>query len=542
MGSCNNDRLVTDSAEDGILKPSNNVTVNIEVAGLDGPSTKAIKQDWAPGDLVKIWFNYTTASQLPQLILTRNDANDGWNASELSLETVSGLQQSGGKFCVLYEASNSLFNTNYNPSEFSKNNIEEPGKTKLAQVWLYHTPMVCIANDVEYTFDGKTLSAVIAGWEFATQLQVVVTGIDKEDAEDYAMAVFGASGSKEGNVIGAMVHTSENKLETTSSSFSWVGGVPNADGVAFSFAYLSTTRYGTPEKISLYNTTTGVEKVLFVGSADLTTMYNHCKGIKVSVDKFSVPGALPGKFSVSATKKVQFSKGNLVATIDASGTPTAWKFATNQYDCLGEGGANKTIGSLGGAVDLFGWSTDAAYNNWGIHTKESATTNVTTGTFKDWGKNIGDGNTWRTLSTAEWQYLFDTRTASTVNGTANARYAKATVVSKTGIILLPDTYTHPEGVTLLTNINTANATFSGNTYDSANWAKMESAGAVFLPAAGNRAGSNLNSVNESGSYWSSSKNDDSSARFLSFNSSEASANKNGQRFGGYSVRLVTDVK
>ena len=100
MGSCNNDRLVTDSAEDGILKSSNNVTGNIEVAGLDGPSTKAIKQDWAPGDLVKIWFNYTTASQLPQLILTRNDANDGWNASELSLETVSGLQQSGGKFCV----------------------------------------------------------------------------------------------------------------------------------------------------------------------------------------------------------------------------------------------------------------------------------------------------------------------------------------------------------------------------------------------------------------------------------------------------------
>ncbi len=36
-------------------------------------------------------------------------------------------------------------------------------------------------------------------------------------------------------------------------------------------------------------------------------------------------------FSVSATKKVYFSQGNLVATIDATGAPTAWKFATNQY-------------------------------------------------------------------------------------------------------------------------------------------------------------------------------------------------------------------
>ena len=56
--------------------------------------------------------------------------------------------------------------------------------------------------------------------------------------------------------------------------------------------------------------------------------------------------ALPGEFSVSGTKKVHFSQGNLVATIDATGAPTAWKLAANQYDYLGEGGANKTIGHL----------------------------------------------------------------------------------------------------------------------------------------------------------------------------------------------------
>ncbi|MBQ0128155.1 MAG: hypothetical protein KBS80_09280, partial [Bacteroidales bacterium] len=83
----------------------------------------------------------------------------------------------------------------------------------------------------------------------------------------------------------------------------------------------------------------------------------------------SPEGALSGKFSVGAGKQVQFSKGNLVATIDAAGTPTAWKFAANQYDCLGEGGANKTIGTAAGDVDLFGWSTAAT--TYGISTSTS---------------------------------------------------------------------------------------------------------------------------------------------------------------------------
>ena len=117
-------------------------------------------------------------------------------------------------------------------------------------------------------------------------------------------------------------------------------------------------------------------------------------------------GALPGEFSISAAKKVHFSQGNLVATIDASGVPVAWKFATKQHDYLGECGANGTIGTAAGDVDLFCWSTDATSNNWGIYTMTEITEGVTDGNFNDWGKNIGNGNVWRTLSTEEWQYLF----------------------------------------------------------------------------------------------------------------------------------------
>ena len=120
---------------------------------------------------------------------------------------------------------------------------------------------------------------------------------------------------------------------------------------------------------------------------------------------------LPGGFSVNANgKKVHFSKGNLVAEINAIGNPTDWKFSANQYDYLGEGGANETIGAAAGDVDLFGWSTPSTL--FGINTSKYDLFNSKddasySGDFRDWGENIGDGNTWRTLTTGEWQYLFN---------------------------------------------------------------------------------------------------------------------------------------
>ena len=263
-------------------------------------------------------------------------------------------------------------------------------------------------------------------------------------------------------------------------------------------------------------------------------------------------GALPGVFTVSAGPdgiagtdddvKVYFSQGNLVATIDASGNPTAWKFAAKQYDRLGEGGANKTIGTTAGDVDLFGWSTDASSNNWGIHRKTSHISGVTTGSFNDWGKAIEDGNIWRTLSKDEWTYLFNTRTASTVSGTDNARYAKATVNSKAGIILFPDTYVHPSGAADFTKINNpTDAAFVANSFELPDWAKMEFAGAVFLPAtAGSREGSTVYS-DFSCSYWSSSPaTQEKSATRMDFNVDIVRLIGD-FRYMGHFVRLVTDV-
>ena len=255
--------------------------------------------------------------------------------------------------------------------------------------------------------------------------------------------------------------------------------------------------------------------------------------------------SLPGKFTVSEGKQVSFSRGNLTATIDASGTPTAWRFAENQYDYMGEGGANKTIGKVAGDIDLFGWSTSAT--TYGISTSTESLDY--SGDFVDWGTAIDNKGTWRTLSVDEWLYLFNTRDASTVSGKTNARYAMATVKGNNGIILLPDIYDHPSDVAELKNINKEGAEFTDNSYDISAWQAIESAGAVFIPAAGRRAGYIVQDVGGYGTYWSSSIYVDEEvsdylvlASYVYFHKNVFEPGMTSKCCYGYSVRLVTNVK
>ena len=171
------------------------------------------------------------------------------------------------------------------------------------------------------------------------------------------------------------------------------------------------------------------------------------------------------------------------------------------------------------------------------------------GDFVDWGTAIDNKGTWRTLTVDEWMCLFNTRDASTVNGKINARYAKATVKGNNGIILLPDIYDHPSGIAELKNINTENAEYMDNSYDLSAWQAIESAGAVFLPAAGRRNGYNVQDVGEYGTYWSSPIYVDEEESDYLFLASCVYFPKNAFVPGipskccfGYSVRLVTDVK
>ena len=259
------------------------------------------------------------------------------------------------------------------------------------------------------------------------------------------------------------------------------------------------------------------------GGETVTATYSGEKKVKSvkAVKKAPKPDLLSSVFSISSTKKVKFSKGNL------SYASSKWSFFDNQYDYYTSYSAD--------AWDKFGWSTSAT--TYGMNT--STNDNNYSGDFVDWGATMGTG--WFTLTKDEWTYLLNTRSASTVGGTANGRYAKAEVNDVMGVILFPDTYTHPEGVTVPTGVNaTDNTGWNGNSYTAADWTKMESAGCVFLPAAGGRDGSTVNLPGWYGYYWSATPSGAGYAYYVSLTSSSLQLYSY-DRYNGYSVRLVREV-
>ena len=258
------------------------------------------------------------------------------------------------------------------------------------------------------------------------------------------------------------------------------------------------------------------------------------------------PSAGIGVFSVSADKQVSFSKGNLQYT---QSTDT-WSFASAQWEMIGTdnvtGGdvtSDPTSGdykegtALADKVDLFGWSTSST--NFGVSTSTDWV-NDYLGSFVDWGTNkIGNDapNAWHTLSYDEWEYLLNNRpNASSLKGVAQ-------VNGVNGLILLPDSWTCPAGVTLKSGFHSewgVEYYAAYQTFTAAEWSKIEAAGAVFLPAAGYRFGSNVYYVQGYGYYWSATENNSYDANYLYFTSDGADVDDS-RRDLGRSVRLVKDL-
>ena len=255
-----------------------------------------------------------------------------------------------------------------------------------------------------------------------------------------------------------------------------------------------------------------------------------------------------GVFSVSADKQVTFSPGNLQYTHSTN----TWSFASAQYECLGtknvidgweeddyddEYGYSNSGTRLADKVDLFGWSTSTT--NFGVSTSTSSSDY--NGSFVDWGKNRIDKNapnTWRTLTKDEWHYLLYNRT------NADDLCGIASVEGVNGLIFLPDNWTCPAGVTFMPGFYGdagAQHYYSYQYIPIDKWAKFEAAGAVFLPSAGYRNGTDVSEVRYGGIYWSSSEDSSVWARYVSFDSEHASMAAS-DRFYGRSVRLVKDIQ
>lgn len=255
-------------------------------------------------------------------------------------------------------------------------------------------------------------------------------------------------------------------------------------------------------------------------------------------------GALKGKFSVSADKAVRFSQGNLQCYLDY---PRVWFFAEKQTDFIGQVAVNDTI-------DLFGWSGKGVFRDPIYGADFNGATQYYNGDFVDWGNNvIGDApaGTWHTPSSEEWYYLLCKRP------NAATLFALATVDTVHGLIILPDDWTTPDGLTFTPStekglqpseqnyISKTEDGYSHNIYTTEQWQALEQAGAVFLPAAGDRYMS-VSSVNVYGNYWASTPiytaDNAGGINFCgSAWGSNVSAAGGGARSYGHSVRLVKDI-
>ena len=258
-------------------------------------------------------------------------------------------------------------------------------------------------------------------------------------------------------------------------------------------------------------------------------------------------GGINGLFSVSATKKVYFSKGNLQATYKNSSW--TWSFADHQYDAFGEAGANTLINGDGtvsadGSVDLFGWvGENSAFTGmaaFGISNNDtnSAYGNTNGEALKnDWGTNaISNGGNvanygWRTLTNDEWNYVLTTRAG------ADSKKGAATVNNVAGWILLPDAWTLPAGASFTAGKGSG---FTTNSYTAEQWAVMESAGAVFLPVTGTRHGSTVQYSTTQGCYWSVTSKSVTEAYIAVFTASLSKCGDMGRGFGCSAVRLAKD--
>ena len=271
-------------------------------------------------------------------------------------------------------------------------------------------------------------------------------------------------------------------------------------------------------------------------------------------------GTLKGIFSISETRKVRFSQGNL----QYQASTNTWRFAEHQHDFVGDAIAGSVyVGevksnnayiadSYTGWIDLFGWGTWS-----GMPNQMKPTQTEKYHWLYEW---IGDAyfhgtiansadNDWFTVSQEQMNCLLNTRNTTTINNVENARYSLAIINTDDapvkGVILFPDSYVggNPEGVVWNT-INHVNSTYAqGTQCTTAGWNALNAYGCVFLPAVGGRDGTSVGNAGERGWYASSTVTPDISgdSEYALYFYSGCIYIASSKKWGGNAVRLIHDL-
>ncbi len=318
----------------------------------------------------------------------------------------------------------------------------------------------------------------------------------------------------------------------------------NVSGLTVDIYVFNSSSSNNRRTVHLYHKT---------GTSSVNIVSNKMYGIgEVDIESYTQVPDVPypnlgsGEFSVGPNKKVRFALGNL-QYLASTGT---WRFAQNQWDAFGGDATygNKTSEADRASqvkwIDLFGYGTSGVnYQPWQSNSNQAnyARNSNINNTENDWGVNeISNGgnqpNKWRTLTNAEWNYLFNSRD----NHQALHRQNVILWNGVKGNVILPDDFS----TTLAGSYNWTRLSESA-------WNEVSSSGGIFLPRTGYRKGTYIydfpsSTVIGHGNYWTSTWNfdgwndSDINPWFISF--------QNGERHGsdlpyyyGLAVRLVRDV-
>lgn len=277
------------------------------------------------------------------------------------------------------------------------------------------------------------------------------------------------------------------------------------------------------EVTGYYKTQTDVQSFIITENKEVTFSFIEETPLSIKEN-----GAIKAAFSVGNDKKIYFSQGNL----QYQASTNTWRFAENQWNFVGKCKStqyypnqpqdtgnvfvdgvrceNESVSpTYNGWIDLFGWGTSGwesgakAYQPYDTSTAKNdyyqggATSNSAN---IDWGVHnpISNGGNeaglWRLPTIKEWEYLLVSRP------NYSEKRGAATVNGVKGLILLPDDWTLPEGLTFKSGMN--NNDFRNCKYTAEEWTKMEENGAVFLPLAGYRRG--ISVIRNNGMYFSAS--------------------------------------
>ena len=197
---------------------------------------------------------------------------------------------------------------------------------------------------------------------------------------------------------------------------------------------------------SMFQSVTQDENYVYFTLADGTVIKITKKGnVQEESSVQIIDGAIMAEFSVSETKKVYFSMGNLQYSSEgthkcADGTtkPGTWKFAENQW----EQGTFLYWGNSGYLYDVQLPPEYVSYSSLVDINLYANCGNDIRGTYYDWGKynailnGKNSPGTFRLLTDEEWEYLLNHR--------PNAKQLKGYIYvdDKEGMYLLPDSWTH----------------------------------------------------------------------------------------------------